>query len=342
MLFPIDIAFISSSLEIVDIALNVQPGCLVTAEASARYFLEVNAGELDSVSSGDIISIQVVSPDTQPGWTSNLISFGAAAMTLGFAGAVIGMMMSNPGNPDEKELSEQKKYGISRARQLQTVFITKEAQQAMLELVKHARGKKVEYQLQLLLKDNKIYPGQWKHGAPDHLLALPGFGIFHTHPERPERLGQRLSDIDIIHLLVGSHKIIGVSTSTVYLVRTAPPYDVIETVDVQFAALIKEYPEEEKSRLIRLIPLVATTGAPVKGLEEFYRIYEFSLGPIAVPIEVLAVGNPGGFSSHGSPSMYWKCVKCGQVHSDEYVLWYDAVCSKCKGELVAEYKNLRC
>lgn len=34
--------------------------------------------------------------------------------------------------------------------------------------------------------------------------------------------------------------------------------------------------------------MIESLGIPVKGLEEFYRIYEFSLGPMMVPIEVLA------------------------------------------------------
>jgi len=47
------------------------------------------------------------------------------------------------------------------------VFLTPEAQVAMLSLIKRARGKKVEYGLQLLLEDDKIYPGKWKWGWPE-------------------------------------------------------------------------------------------------------------------------------------------------------------------------------
>jgi len=102
MLFPLDIAFISSSLVVVDIARNVQPDCLITSDVPARYFLEVNAGELSGVAIGDAVVIQ--GAQVQPNWTSNLMSFGMAAMMIGLAGAVVvGMVRSNPGNPVRKE-----------------------------------------------------------------------------------------------------------------------------------------------------------------------------------------------------------------------------------------------
>jgi len=98
MLFPIDIAFISSSLVIVDIARDIQPGCLITSDVAARYFLEVNAGELSGIAIGDAVVIQ--GAQVQPNWTSSLMSFGMAAMMIGLAGAVVvGMVRSNPGNP---------------------------------------------------------------------------------------------------------------------------------------------------------------------------------------------------------------------------------------------------
>src|SRR4030042_5965203 len=46
MLFPIDIIRVSSAMAIVDVAHDVQPGRLVTSDVPARYFLEVNAGEV--------------------------------------------------------------------------------------------------------------------------------------------------------------------------------------------------------------------------------------------------------------------------------------------------------
>ncbi len=52
MLFPLDIAFLSEGMVVTEIYRNVQPGYLVTSTSPARYFLEVNGGELDGVDSG--------------------------------------------------------------------------------------------------------------------------------------------------------------------------------------------------------------------------------------------------------------------------------------------------
>ena len=78
MLFPLDIAFLSESLVITEVYRNVQPGYLVTSTSPARYFLEVNAGELDGIDSGsqasaDSLPLQEVPAATD--WVSAMISF---------------------------------------------------------------------------------------------------------------------------------------------------------------------------------------------------------------------------------------------------------------------------
>ncbi|MFC1871867.1 ArdC-like ssDNA-binding domain-containing protein [Chloroflexota bacterium] len=54
MLFPLDIAFLSDDLSVTEVYRNVEPGYLVTSQVPARYFLEVNAGELEGVEPGDV------------------------------------------------------------------------------------------------------------------------------------------------------------------------------------------------------------------------------------------------------------------------------------------------
>jgi uncharacterized membrane protein (UPF0127 family) len=49
MLFPLDIAFLSEAMEITEVYHNVQIGCIITSSLPARYFLEVNAGELGGI-----------------------------------------------------------------------------------------------------------------------------------------------------------------------------------------------------------------------------------------------------------------------------------------------------
>ena len=62
MLFNIDILFIGSEGGVVGIVRNAVPGNDVIYDGEgvgARYFLEVNAGELDGVLAGDIVTIQI-------------------------------------------------------------------------------------------------------------------------------------------------------------------------------------------------------------------------------------------------------------------------------------------
>lgn len=168
--------------------------------------------------------------------------------------------------------------------QLQTVYITKEAQRAMLELVKRAKGKKAEYQLELLLEGNKVYPGASKWGAPERLRAYrTGIGVFHTHPTP---LRAELSSIDLLHLLISPHRIIGVAKPETYLVKTVP-YGLEETADVQFAALVEEVSPESRRGFLDIMPMVVALSVPVENIEHYFRLYEFSLGPMAVPVEVL-------------------------------------------------------
>jgi len=59
MFFSIDIVRISSAMAVTDVARNVQPGQLVTSETPARYFLEVNAGEANTINPSDQAAIQL-------------------------------------------------------------------------------------------------------------------------------------------------------------------------------------------------------------------------------------------------------------------------------------------
>ncbi len=62
MLLPLDIAFLSDTLVVTEVYRNIEPGYLVTSTLPARYFLEVNAGELDGVAAGDRASVEVIVP----------------------------------------------------------------------------------------------------------------------------------------------------------------------------------------------------------------------------------------------------------------------------------------
>ncbi len=78
MLFPLDIAFFSEGMVITEIYRNIQQGYLVTSTAPARYFLEVNAGELDSINRGSQASFEFLTPVStvaSSNWVTPMISF---------------------------------------------------------------------------------------------------------------------------------------------------------------------------------------------------------------------------------------------------------------------------
>jgi len=79
MLFPIDIAFLSDSLVVTEVYRNVEPGYIVTSTLPARYFLEVNAGELEGVEAGDRATVEFLPleeiPVIIPDWMTLVTSF---------------------------------------------------------------------------------------------------------------------------------------------------------------------------------------------------------------------------------------------------------------------------
>ncbi len=78
MLFPLDIAFLSEDMVVTEIYRNIQPGYLVTSTSPARYFLEVNAGELNGVNSASQASFKLlasVNTVAASDWITTMSSF---------------------------------------------------------------------------------------------------------------------------------------------------------------------------------------------------------------------------------------------------------------------------
>ena len=90
MLFSLDIAFISPDLIVTEVRRNVAPGYLVTSMTPARYFLEVNAGELGDIDTGDEVW-KFYSGDSQgetimgsyPMWQGPLLADGVVYAGMG-------------------------------------------------------------------------------------------------------------------------------------------------------------------------------------------------------------------------------------------------------------------
>jgi uncharacterized membrane protein (UPF0127 family) len=80
MLFPLDIAFLSENLVVTEVYHDILPNYLVTSTLPARFFIEVNAGELTGIDTGDRAAVDVISTldgvaPVGPDWMSAMVSF---------------------------------------------------------------------------------------------------------------------------------------------------------------------------------------------------------------------------------------------------------------------------
>jgi uncharacterized membrane protein (UPF0127 family) len=86
MLFPLDIAFFSYSLVATEVYRHIDPGYTLTSQLPARFFLEVNVGELEGIESGDqasveLLPLEISTPDWVPAMTG-IMGFAVASLFL--------------------------------------------------------------------------------------------------------------------------------------------------------------------------------------------------------------------------------------------------------------------
>ncbi|MDD5038276.1 MAG: ArdC-like ssDNA-binding domain-containing protein [Dehalococcoidales bacterium] len=74
MLFPLDIAFLSQDMTITEIYRNIEPGYIVTSQLPAKYFLEVNAGELTDIEAGIPVAVEYLATEVVAPAESDLVS----------------------------------------------------------------------------------------------------------------------------------------------------------------------------------------------------------------------------------------------------------------------------
>lgn len=95
MLFSLDIVFINSELVVVGVLHDAEPGESAAFDAgggpSARYFMEVNAGELVGVGVGDSVGISGYTPGT-PSAGIDLGQVIQAMIALGMVGIMAGFV----------------------------------------------------------------------------------------------------------------------------------------------------------------------------------------------------------------------------------------------------------
>jgi len=108
MLFPIDIAFFSEDLTMTELYREVEPGYIVTSQLPARYFLEVNAGELNDADVGGQAEVSLLSIENTaaaPDWTSATFGFmGFMLMGIFMIGIVRDLTAEAFKEPEKKPL----------------------------------------------------------------------------------------------------------------------------------------------------------------------------------------------------------------------------------------------
>ncbi len=106
MLFPIDIVFLSESLTVAEVYRNVEPGLVITPTSPARYFLEVNTGDLKGTEVGDTAQVEVLPqaemPPSNVVWTPMMVSmFGFLVMGV-FMAAIVKNLVADAIKPEKR------------------------------------------------------------------------------------------------------------------------------------------------------------------------------------------------------------------------------------------------
>jgi uncharacterized membrane protein (UPF0127 family) len=124
MLFPLDIAFLSEDLVVSEIYRNIPSGYLVTSIQPSRYFLEVNASELDGVENGQVADVSCLTPPVVPQVTDDWVTGMSSIIGLVAIGALmVGLSQDFAGNlfedekgisalPTQCEIVSSKQYGL--------------------------------------------------------------------------------------------------------------------------------------------------------------------------------------------------------------------------------------
>lgn len=105
MLFPLDIAFLSDELVITGVYQNVNPGYLVTSQLLTRYFIEVNAGELHDITSGDQVVVELLPVEEV------LVAPNPIAMMFGMTGfLLLGLLVVSMASETVEQLEKNPEF----------------------------------------------------------------------------------------------------------------------------------------------------------------------------------------------------------------------------------------
>lgn len=119
MLFNLDIAFINEDFKVVEIHRNVPNSQEFTATELARYFLEVNAGEMADIDVGDDVVVELVTGPVvgvvpSQGGTDMWSMMGMMIPMILVGGLGVGMIASTTGNnPGNNNSGKEKEYIVT-------------------------------------------------------------------------------------------------------------------------------------------------------------------------------------------------------------------------------------
>jgi len=109
MLFLLDIAFLSEDMTITEVYHDIEPGYIVTSQSPARYFLEVNAGEMVSIEPGDTVSLELLAMQSEPAvtdWMTPMAAFTGFVLV----GALVADVAKSLSKESPNESSTRKRY----------------------------------------------------------------------------------------------------------------------------------------------------------------------------------------------------------------------------------------
>jgi len=204
MLFPLDIAFFSETLEITEVYRNIQPGYLVTSISPARYFLEVNAGELEGIESGDQATVELLSIQElmiEPDWMSAVTGFiGFAVMGIFTISIIRDLVKGLSGEQKQPELLPQtktvEKFSV-RMDRMGNITITHNKRPGQSVFLQFESDKELVYDL-LRKSERKDLDAGWNIEIKD---TEPRASILNELWETSSGLENLPQNLPVIHLL---------------------------------------------------------------------------------------------------------------------------------------------
>jgi len=109
MLFPLDIAFLSEDMTITEVYHDIEPGLFVISQLSARYFLELNAGEMEGIETGDVTSLELLAMQSEPvvtDWMTPMAAFTGFVLV----GALVSGVAKSLSKEVPNESTTRKRY----------------------------------------------------------------------------------------------------------------------------------------------------------------------------------------------------------------------------------------